>query len=188
MIEPLNSFVVNVDATTAQIAEIQDQEQAEITPSGTSTIAYGIVSSISTVGTTTSGVTTFPVTIAVTGNPAGLYAGASADVEIIVRQATNVLVVPTTAVHSLGTSSYVDLLKNGKEVEQTVTIGAEGSPYTQITSGLKEGQEVVIASLSATIPSSTGTGTGRAVFGGGGFGGGGFGGGGGLGGGGGFAR
>ena len=105
MIEPLNSFIVSVDATTSQIADIQDQEQAEITPTGTSTTAYGIVTTISSVGTTTSGVTTFPVTITVTGSPTGLYAGASAAVEIIVRQATNVLVVPTTAVHTVGTSS-----------------------------------------------------------------------------------
>jgi membrane fusion protein, macrolide-specific efflux system len=187
VIEPLNSFIVSVDATTSQIADIEDQEQAEITPTGTSTTAYGIVSTISSVGTTTSGVTTFPVTITVTGSPTGLYAGASADVEIIVRQATNVLVVPTTAVHTLGTGSYVYILKNGKEVEQTVTVGAVGSPYTQITSGLKSGQDVVIASLSASISTSgsTGTGTGRAVFGGG-LGGGGFGGGGGFAGGGGF--
>jgi len=175
-----------VDATTSQIADIQDQEQAEITPTGTSTIAYGVVTTISSVGTTTSGVTTFPVTITVTGSPAGLYAGASAAVEIIVRQATNVLVVPTTAVHTLGTSSYVYLLKSGKEVEQTVTVGAVGSPYTQITSGLKSGQDVVIASLSsASLSTGSGTtGTGRAVFGGGGLGGGagGFGGGGGFGG------
>jgi membrane fusion protein, macrolide-specific efflux system len=175
---------VDVDATTSQIAEIQDQEQAEITPTGTNTTAYGIVTSISSVGSTTSGVTTFPVTITVTGSPAGLYAGASADVEIIVKQATNVLVVPTTAVHTLGTASYVDILKNGKETQQTVTVGAVGSPYTQITSGLKSGQDVVLASLSASTSSGSTTGaTGRSVFGGGlggagGFGGGGFGGGG----------
>jgi multidrug efflux pump subunit AcrA (membrane-fusion protein) len=119
------------------------------------------------------------VTITVTGSTQGLYAGASAEVEIIVRQSTNVLVVPTTAVHTVGTSSYVYLLKNGKEVEQTVTIGAEGTPYTQITSGLKSGQEVVIASLSSSLSTGSGTtGTGRTGFGGGlGGGAGGFGGG-----------
>jgi macrolide-specific efflux system membrane fusion protein len=183
----LNSFVVDVDATTSQIGQLQAGEQAQITPTGTSTVAYGIVSGISKLGTTSSGVTTFPVTIAVTGSPAGLYSGASADVSIVVSEAANVLVVPTTAVHTVGTGSFVYLLKNGKEVPQPVTTGATSGTYTQIKSGLHAGQEVVIASLSSRISSGTsGTGaTGRGFgglggggFGGGGFGGGGFGGGG----------
>ena len=104
MIEPLNSFVVDADATASQIPQLQLGEQADITPTGTNTTAYGVVSSISQLGTTSSGVTTFPVTISVTGSPAGLYAGASADVSIVASQVTNVLVVPTTAVHTVGTA------------------------------------------------------------------------------------
>jgi hypothetical protein len=77
----------------------------------------------------------------------------------------------------VGTSSYVDLLKNGKEVQQTVTVGASGGTYTQIVSGLKAGQEVVIASLRSTVPSSGSTTFGRGGFGGGAGFGGGFGGG-----------
>ncbi len=118
-----------------------------------------------------------------TGSPTGLYSGASTDVSIVVSQATNVLVVPTTAVHTLGTGSFVDLLKNGKEVTQPVTTGATSGEYTQIKSGLKSGQEVVIASLSRSASSGTTGGgfAGRGGFGGlgGGGGFGGFGGGGG---------
>ena len=113
------------------------------------------MSSFSIYGSTSSGVTSFPVTILVTGSSSGLYPGASADVELVIRQVNNVLVVPTSAVHTAGTSSYVDILKKGKEVQQTVTVGATGEPYDQILSGLKSGQEVVIASLGSTVPSST---------------------------------
>ena len=120
MIEPLNSFIVDADVTTSQITQLELGQQAVITPTGTSTTAYGVVSSISQVGSTTSGVTTFPVAISVTGAPTGIYAGASADVEIVVTQVNNVLVVPTTAVHTIGTASFVYVLKNGKEVEQQV--------------------------------------------------------------------
>ena len=183
LIEPLDTFVVTVDASTSQLSQLEEGEQATISPTGTNTTAYGVVTSVSQLGTTSSGVTTFPVTITVTGSATGLYSGASTDVSIVVNQATNVLVVPTTAVHAVGTGSFVDMLKNGKEVVQPVTTGASSGEYTQIKSGLKSGQEVVIASLSRSISSgTTGTGaTGRGFggFGGGGFGGGGFGGGGG---------
>lgn len=159
---------MDADATTAQIGDVQDGEQAEITPVGASTIAFGVVSSYSLLGTTTSGVTSFPVTISVTGNPSGLYPGASADVELVTRYVANVLVVPTSAVHTTGTSSYVYVLKNGKEVQQTIGVGATGSEETQVTSGLRTGEEVVIASLSERVPSATsGSGFPRGGFGGG---------------------
>ena len=186
VIEPLNTFVVDVDASTSQLSELEMGEQATITPTGTSTTAYGVVTTVSQLGTTSSGVTTFPVTITVTGSAKGLYSGASTDVSIIVSQVTNVLVVPTTAVHTVGTGSFVDVLKNGKEVTQLVTTGSASGVYTQIKSGLKSGQEVVIASLSKGRDHGLryyhwrrfgGGGFGGGGFGGGGFGGGGFGGG-----------
>jgi hypothetical protein len=60
----------------------------------------------------------------------------------------------------------------GEQVAPTpVQIGAVGSVLTQIVSGLKVGQQVVLADLSAALPSSS---TGARL--GGGFGGGGFGG------------
>ncbi|HTW09775.1 MAG TPA: hypothetical protein VME46_19890, partial [Acidimicrobiales bacterium] len=77
------------------------------------------------------------------------------NVEIIVKQVNNVLVVPTSAIHTVGTLSYVYVLKNGKEVETRVTLGASGDAETQITSGLSVGAVVVIASLRATVPSGT---------------------------------
>ena len=47
-----------------------------------------------------------------------------------------------TAVHTLGTASFVYELKDGKEVEHTVQTGAVGTTLTQITSGLKSGRVV----------------------------------------------
>ena len=154
VIEPLNSFVVDADATTAQIGAAAARRAGRHHPDGEHDCVRGRLQH-QPAGSTTSGVTTFPVTISVTGSSYGIYPGASADVEIVMSQVNNVLVVPTTAVHTVGTTSFVDLLKNGKEVEQPVTAGASGGAYTQVMSGLKSGQEVVIASLSRRIPSST---------------------------------
>jgi hypothetical protein len=83
-------------------------------------------------------------------------------------------------VHTTGAGSTVTLFVNGKPDPVAVTVGAADATLTQILSGVKVGQTVVIATITSTIPSST-TGTGRSLtggFGGGGFGGGGFGGGG----------
>jgi multidrug efflux pump subunit AcrA (membrane-fusion protein) len=167
VIRPEGAFVVEADATTAQIGEVLDGEQAVISPTGSTSDYYGIVTSFSTTGTTSSGVTSFPVTVAVTGSTKGLYPGASADVELVVKQVNNVLEIPTSAVHTLGTSSYVDILKNGKEVQQAITVGAASGTETQVETGLKSGQQVVLVALSAKIPSSTGLGSGGGLTGGG---------------------
>jgi multidrug efflux pump subunit AcrA (membrane-fusion protein) len=184
VIEPANAYVILVEADSSQIGDIRDGEQAVITPTGSATTTdYGIVTSFSTSGTTSSGVTQFPVVVAVTGSSSGLYAGATANVDIITKQVNNVLVVPTSAVHTVGSTSYVEVLKKGKESRQVIGVGASSGTETQVTSGLKSGQQVVIAALRASSGSSGNStsgfpGGGSVRFGGGGFGGGGFGGGG----------
>jgi multidrug efflux pump subunit AcrA (membrane-fusion protein) len=165
------------------VSEVRVGDQVQLTLTGAATPIYGTVSSIGIVATVNSGVASFPVVITVTGDPAGLYSGMSANTSIIVLERANVLTLPSSAVHTLGTASFVYELKGTKEVEHTVGVGAVGTTLTQITSGLKSGQEVVLANLS--LPLSTGSSTSvglgsftRGGLGGSGLGGGGFGGGG----------
>jgi hypothetical protein len=80
-------------------------------------------------------------------------------------------------VHTSGAGSTVTLFVNGKPDPVSVTVGASDATLTQILSGVKVGDKVVIATITGTIPTANGT-TGRTLTGGG-FGGGGFGGGGG---------
>ncbi len=76
--------------------------------------------SISLIGSQSSDVTTFPVVIDVTGNPTGLYAGATADVSIIVKQLNDVTEVPTGAI-SYGTNGQATVTKvvNGATSSRT---------------------------------------------------------------------
>jgi len=171
------AYDVATSVSDTQVGELRVGDQAVITPDGATTPVYGTVSQIGLLATQSSGVATYPVTVAVTGSPSGLFAGSSAQVSIIVSQRTNVLAVPTSAVHTVGTRSFVYELQGGSEVAHSVTVGAVSGGLTEIVSGLSAGDEVVVANLRATLPTGTGAGTGRG-FGGGGFGGGGFGGGG----------
>ena len=96
-----------------------------------------------------------------TGSPTGLHDGASATVAIIYKQATNVLTVPTTAVHRDGSSSYVYVSNNGKKTKTTVKTGLSSGGTTQITSGLKSGQQVYVETITRTRTGGTGTGNTR---------------------------
>ncbi len=63
---------------------------------------------------------------------------------------------PTSAVHTSSAGrAYVITLKSGQEVETTVKVGVVGDTYTQITSGLSAGTEVVLANPSQPVPSSS---------------------------------
>jgi multidrug efflux pump subunit AcrA (membrane-fusion protein) len=173
-----DSYVVNATVDDTQIGLLKPGLQAQIVPNGASDPVYGTVSTVGLTATQTSGVASYPVVIAVTGNPGGLHDGASDQVTIIVKQLSDVLVVPTAAVHQENGSSVVYEMKDGEQVSVPVTVGLASGGQTQITAGLDAGAQVVLpaaATGAGATGNRTGAGTG-AGLGGGGVGGGGFGG------------
>ncbi|MCW2707455.1 MAG: HlyD family efflux transporter periplasmic adaptor subunit, partial [Frankiales bacterium] len=94
-----DAWIVNASVGSSDLAQLKKGMQAQITPIGATQQVFGTVSSLGIVATSSGTGTsaTFPVVIAVTGNPTGLYAGASATVNLVVKQLSNVLTVPTPA-------------------------------------------------------------------------------------------
>jgi multidrug efflux pump subunit AcrA (membrane-fusion protein) len=173
-------FEVTGSVSDALVNEIAIGQTAEVVAADSSNAVAGKVTQVAEQATVTSGVATFPVTVVLSGASPSLRPGMSASVSVVINQVVQVITVPTSAVHTTAAGSTVTLFVSGKPVPVAVTVGASDATRTQILSGVKVGDEVVIATISSTIPSST-SGVGRGLTGGGGFGGGGFGGGGGTG-------
>ena len=136
------------------------------------------VSSISTLGTDNDGVVSYDATLTLDQHNSSVRPGMSASAAVVTDQAQGVT-LPNSAVTGSGSLSTVELLKNGKTVSTPVVVGLKGDSRTQIVSGLKAGQQVVVTTVlpSLTAPasgssSSSGFGGLRARLGGGGFGGG----------------
>jgi hypothetical protein len=167
------SYVVDASVGASDLASIANGDQVTITTTGSNTPVFGLVSSIGIVASSSSGSTGFPVVISVTGSPSGLYAGSSANVSIIYRQLSNVLVVPTLAVTRTNGNAYVTLDKNGVKSQHQITVGLSSGGSTQVLSGLTSGDTVVETVPTARSGGSGGSG-GTGGFGGGfgGFGGG----------------
>ncbi|MGX6449853.1 efflux RND transporter periplasmic adaptor subunit, partial [Patulibacter sp. S7RM1-6] len=139
------------------------------------------VTKIGLTATTSSGVVSYPVTLAVTQSADGVLAGMSASAEVVVDQASGIS-VPTQALRGRSVTVKTD---DGQET-RSVTTGLAGDSTTQVTSGLKAGEQVVLPALatSGSTGSADGAGAGSRSGSGrsggfGGSGGGGFGGGGG---------
>jgi multidrug efflux pump subunit AcrA (membrane-fusion protein) len=152
------SWVVNATVDSTGVGLIGNGDQAQIVPSSSPSVVYGTISSVGVMATTSSGVATFPVVISVTGNPPGLHAGDTATVSLIYKQLTDVLTVPTAAVHTVNGQRVVYLVSGGKQVSRPVQVGLSSGGSTQITSGLNEGDQVEVA-----IPSTSNGGAGSSA-------------------------
>ncbi|MGH7641725.1 MAG: efflux RND transporter periplasmic adaptor subunit [Candidatus Dormibacteria bacterium] len=152
------AFEVQATASANQMARLKVGDKVSITPSGATTLVSGSVAEVSTNASISAGVANFPVTVAIAGDPSGLYEGASADLSIVVVEAQNVLTVPSSAVHYDGSKTFVYTLSKGRETMHQVTVGAVGGMLTEIKSGLRAGDVIVLASLSAGVPGGIATG------------------------------
>ena len=138
------SYIVNTTVDDTEIGQVAVGDQATVTPTGATTVDYGTVASIGLIATESSDVATFPVVIDVTGDPAGLYAGSTADVSIIVKQLNDVVEVPTAALtYTTSGQATVTEVKGGKDVSVDVTVGQAALGETQITSGVSAGDSIV---------------------------------------------
>lgn len=149
------SFVVDATVAAEDADQLKKGLQAEITATGVDDTIYGTVSEVGLVAQTNdSGAAVFPVTIAVTGKQKDLYAGVSATVSIVVKQIPDVLTVTSTALSTEDGKTYVTKLVDGKEVKTEVETGETYGMTTEITSGLEEGDQVVVQGF--TMPTGGG--------------------------------
>jgi len=108
----------------------------------------GKVTFISQAGTVQAGVVSYKATITLE-NPGGeLRDGMSASADIILEQRSNVLLVPNRAIRGSWENPYVEVVVNGDTEQREITIGVSDGAYTEVLSGLDEGEEVILPAVS----------------------------------------
>jgi len=117
---------------------------------------HGTVESVGLLSSTSDSTTTIPITVKLDADSPDLFDGSGADVVITTGTAADVVAVPNSAIHSgAGGSHTVTVLSGGKTSTVRVTLGVAGRDLTQIKSGLKVGDQVVLADFSQSLPSSS---------------------------------
>ena len=147
---------VTVNLTEIDVIKVAVGDKATITLDAFPDKTYtGKILSIDTVGSISSGVTQYPVVIALDVTNSHILPNMSASATIITDTKANILMVPVSAVTTVDGISTVKVMKNGSPVETTVTTGLASDTYTEITSGLSEGDTVVTSAVSASTSSTT---------------------------------
>lgn len=149
-----NSYLVELSLGLSDVQLVKVGQDVSLTIVSTGQVVPGTVSGVSILNAGNSYVQSYTVTVAVPDPGFEIRLGAATRLAITVAQASGVLVVPTSAVADAAGAATVTVLDAGKPSVVSVTTGAIGSEYTEITSGLEEGQAVVLADMGATVVGS----------------------------------
>lgn len=147
-------FTLNVDEL--DVKNISVGQAVTITADACEGTVYnGIVENVSISGTTSNGVTTYPVKVRINDFDDYLLPGMNIEAEITVSSAENVLTVPVNAVNR-GDIVYVkgnktDDKDNAPDGYHSVkvTTGISDDDYIEITDGLSEGDSIYILRQSS---------------------------------------
>ena len=149
----LSYLEMSINVDELQISSISVGQQVQITADAVPDKTYvGTVTRVSMKGTSNGGTTTYPVTIRIDDTD-GLRPGMNANAEIVVAEAKNALVVPNAAVVR---GSYVLVTKDSPSAANAdttmeapegfvyvpVKTGVSDDDYTQIVSGIQEGDTI----------------------------------------------
>lgn len=163
---PLGSFSLS----EIDVSQVKTGQKATIILDSIADKTFtGKVVSVDRIGTTTSGVTSYPVIIKFDTTSEQILPNMAATAEIITEVKENVLWVPSQAVRTQAGQTVVRVLVNGKEEQREVEIGLETSDQAEIISGLSEGETIIVSEIIAGEEATFGEGGMRIM---GGFGGG----------------
>ncbi|MGO1317988.1 MAG: efflux RND transporter periplasmic adaptor subunit, partial [Cellulomonadaceae bacterium] len=138
-----------LDLADAKVVEVGQSVTATVTATGGQ--YEGTVSSVALLSTSSTSSPSYAATIAISAPEGSLPEGASAAATIDVATVTGVLVVPTSAVSPVGSVRTVRVLTGRQAESVEVTTGAVGAVLTEITTGLEEGAQVVLADLAQQL-------------------------------------
>jgi HlyD family secretion protein len=149
-----DGFEATTTVSVDDVAHVKVGQAATVVPDGSKRALAGKVTSISVAPVDTSSTPIYRVVIGLADPNADLDNGATATVAIVTEQASDVLSIPTSAVTTTGSRHFVTVLDGTQTSRAAVTTGVIGDRWTEIRSGLRAGQEVVLADLGEPLPGS----------------------------------
>lgn len=143
---PNVSMRITIGIDETDILALEEGQEAEVEVSSVSEELFtGLVTEISKVADTSSGVTQYSAKVTL-DKAEGMLPGMTASVDVKIEGVENALIIPVDALHQTSAISYVyttydeETKQYGGMVE--VTTGMQNDSYVEILSGLNEGDTV----------------------------------------------
>ncbi len=146
--------VVLVDPAAVRIeATVEESDVIKLAPGQRAMVSLGAlgeqnlpsrVIAVSPIGTRQQKAATYLVSIGIDSPDHTVPLGMSARVSIETERKENVLLVPNSAIRGQGINRTVQVMVDRKPQERTVQTGSSDGQFTEIVSGLSEGELVVI--------------------------------------------
>ncbi|PIT90109.1 hypothetical protein COU23_00340 [Candidatus Kuenenbacteria bacterium CG10_big_fil_rev_8_21_14_0_10_36_11] len=174
--------------TKQKIAEISlnEVDAAKVKVGQKSTLTFdavpdlsltGEVIEVDTLGTVSQGVVSYMVKISFDTEDERVKPGMSVSASIITATKQDVLMIPNSAIKSLGETNYVEMPNEtiaadavGKNSgialttapkQQIITVDMTNDSYTEVSSGLSEGDQIITRTVSSTTANSSSSSTNR---------------------------
>jgi HlyD family secretion protein len=157
----IDSYQLVVPFEESDAARVAPNQQVEVTVDAIPDLrAPATVLSIAPAGTPSSGIVQYNATIVLReGSDPRLRDGQTALADVITESVDNVLRVPSAAVRREGAGTIVDVRgEDNQPVPTPFDAGAVGDEYTQVLSGLREGQELLLPPPPTPAPAAGGPG------------------------------
>lgn len=169
--------IAEISLNEIDIANIKVGQKATLTFDAIEGLTItGNVIEVGLLGNTSQGVVSYPVKIILEDEDSRIKAGMSTSVNILIDFKQNVLMLPVSAIRTVGSTSYVNIPKDIHEGSTTYTINSDeeieqivietgklSNNYIEITSGLKEG-DVVVTKISASRSTTTSNNSQQGLF------------------------
>ncbi|MGD0794812.1 MAG: efflux RND transporter periplasmic adaptor subunit [Dehalococcoidales bacterium] len=156
----ITSLVPITTTTTTQstTTQIPAQSANRTAPSGIPTgtpPAMGTTGNISTPAVMPQATSATTSASSTSNQTVSLKDGLSATVSIISLQKSNILIIPSKAITRVSGNSTVQVVKGTSTETRVIQTGMTDGTYTEVTSGLTEGEQVVIKTTTSSSSSSS---------------------------------
>lgn len=153
-----NPLRIDLKLSENDIVQVQKGDTAELSIDAIRDWAQtGTITNIAPAADTSSGIVTYKARIDFSDADPRVFVGMTANVSIVVDKRENVLLVPNSALLPKGTGRVVQIKDaSGAITEIDVTTGMSDGIYSEVLSGLEEGQTIIETPTTRSNESSGG--------------------------------
>jgi membrane fusion protein, multidrug efflux system len=137
----MNPLRLRLEVPERDAAKIQLGQAVRATVTGDNRVHQAVLTRISPSLTTQNRMLVIEADVP---NDGSLHPGTFARARIITDRAQGALILPGAAIRTFAGVEKVFVVEKGLAVEKEVTVGAKESDWVEITSGLKEGERVIL--------------------------------------------